>query len=263
MEIFSNYFPYNKIYDHKILIHLIYIPWKKMNECKDIKKPNAIKCLKDNQDDFNKSYYEKLKSEVMQENVEVIMWTFDKLKNFSEEKQPGLWIKLWELVEHPTMIVDYYRWFVVYHLGGIYLQYDSKLLFDIKDTNFIKKNIMPADNKSTKLFVEVVLTEKESIENGKRYKIRNGAPEEPIRIANQFYSSKKYSNFCKKMLDMIMERLKKYNIQEDYDILYIGANALVSEVYDKYYNKNELELVNYDTMKQLITFSSNGSWRKK
>ncbi len=48
--------------------------------------------------------------------------------------------------------------------------------------------------------------------------------------------------FLKKILELqinfILEKnLNKYNVKEDYDILYIGANALASEVYDKYYIK--------------------------
>ena len=250
MELFSNYYPYNKK-----IIHLIYIPWKNMSDCKNIKKPNAINCLKNNQDDFNKSYYEKLKADTANiSNIEIIMWTFEKLKKFSEERQPGLWDKLWKLVNHPTMIVDYYRWFVVYHLGGIYVQYDSELLFDIKDIN----NIMPGNNKSTKLFVEIVLSEKESIKNGNKYKIRKGVPEEQIRIVAGFFSANINSNFCKIMLDNIIDRLNKYNVEEDYDILYIGANALLSEIYDKYPNKNEIDLVDYESTKKIIKFASNG-----
>ena len=186
------------------------------------------------------------------------MWTFDTLQKFSEEIEPGLWDNLWKLVEHPTMIIDYYRWFVVYNMGGIYLQYDSKLLFDIKNIN----NIMPSNDKTTKLFVEIILSNEESIENGKKYKIRNGAPEEPIRIANQFFSAIKKSTFCKKILDNMLKNLNKYTVEEDYDILYIGANALVSEVYDKYPNKNEIYLVDFEKKQKLIEFSSNGSWRK-
>ena len=240
-------------------IHLIYIPWKSYSEYYQMKEPNAIQCLEENKTNFDTSYYYHLKN-MVPKHIHVLLWTFDSLKCFSDKKNPQLWDMLWNQVHHPVMIVDFYRWFVVYHLGGFYLQYGSKLLFDIRYIESILFTMK--SNTNIKLFVETNITDSESILYGRKYRIRNGIPEENIRVATQsFYTPIRYCPFIKVMLNTILNRIRNYTVQEDYDILYISGNALVSEIYDKYYEKGEIDLISYDERQQLIRYSSKGSWR--
>ena len=48
-------------------------------------------------------------------------------------------------------------------------------------------------------------------------------------------------------------------MKNQYDILYIGANAMISEAYDEYPRKNEFVLD--FNMKRYIKLVMNGSWR--
>jgi hypothetical protein len=61
-----------------------------------------------------------------------------------------------------------------------------------------------------------------------------------------------------------IENSKKYRVQKDYDILYIGGNTMMSSVYDKIGKQLEdVELVDYYTTTKMIKMNSNRSWRKE
>jgi hypothetical protein len=48
----------------------------------------------------------------------------------------------------------------------------------------------------------------------------------------------------------------------DYDILYIGTNAFISELYDQVGSKDDkVELIGYTKTRQMIKVSSMKSWR--
>lgn len=239
-------------------LHIMYLPWKQSKYCPRVKfRPHnfsALNCLKDDIYDFNKTYYYSLNS-TLHSNITLHMWTLDNLKALSDKVAPGLWETLWEYAEHPTMIVDFYRWFVVYELGGIYWQYES-----INHVNFF--HFFPSKDKQVLLLTEKILSDTSRIKNGKRHPIRQGQPEESLRISNQVFGAYPKSKFIRQVLDISLERIKKYKVNEDYDILYIGANAMISEVYNKYENKSEIQLIPLELRKLMVSYSSKKSWNQ-
>ena len=219
------------------IVHLIYIPWERKTGL-----------LKSDEMDFDKSFFYKFKKD--NPEYEIKLWTLSKIKQFTNEFCP-MYNEIWNKIKHPTQAVDFFRLLVVYHYGGIYWQYGSKQKVNLQF-------FAPPQNKTIRLFVETILN-KNFANKMKNEPIRKGKPEELIRVANQCYSAlpkDKFLDYCIKKSWKNLDTLKVYS---QYDILYIGANAMFSEAYDEYKDKNHITLT-YDTSKY-IHFSSNGSWR--
>jgi hypothetical protein len=224
------------------IVHLIYLPWERENGN-----------LKPDENDFNQAFY----NSFQKENPKwlVLMWTQSTLKNFTMEYYPKYY-DIWERVKHPTQVVDFYRLLVTYHFGGIYWQYGSIQKVPLR-------SFFPPVGKSARFFVERVLTK----ELNKKLKadvnsiqhIRNGKPEEPIRVANQCFCVYPRDDFLKFCIKKYWRNLHTYEVKNQYDILYIGANAMISEAYDEYPRKNEFVLD--FNMKRYIKVVMNGSWR--
>lgn len=237
----SNKLKFNSINIKNIpkFVHLIYIPWEKDG-----------KTLKKNEWDFNTTFYEEFKEKNKDWNV--ILWNYSKLKNFMLENYPSYWKILINNYKLLTQIVDFCRLIIVYHYGGLYWQYESKQLTNLD-------NFIPQSNKKITLFIESILTNKQ-IENSKLEPIRKNKPEEKIRIANQCYYAFPKNEFLYLCIIKSIDNLQKLEVKKDYDILYIGANAMISEVYDEYKNKDKINLLKKNNY---IKFSSHGSWRNK
>lgn len=219
------------------IVHLIYFPWERKTGK-----------LKNDENDFNHDFYKKIKNQ--NPDYEIKLWTLSKIKNFVKNNYPE-YSEIWKKIKHPTQAVDFFRLLITYHYGGIYWQYDSEQKTDL--TCYV-----PPKDKRIRIFVETIINLPYSIRMGKE-KIRNGKPEEIIRIANQCYSSFPKNNFLKYCLEKSWKNLNTLEVKNQYDILYTGANAMISEAFDEYKNKNEI-FVTYNTEKY-ISFSSNGSWR--
>lgn len=155
------------------------------------------------------------------------------------------------------MIVDFMRLLLLYHYGGIYWQYGS-----IRKANSMDY-FLPRLNKNIKLFTESIL----SIEFSNKMKnepIRNGKPEEITRVCNQVFSAVPKHPYILRLFLKAVSNSQKYKVNKDYDILYIGANAMMSEMYEDYGKYLcDIELVDYKTTRKMIEISSNGSWRKE
>ena len=219
------------------IVHLIYFPWERKTGK-----------LKDDEDDFNHDFYKKIKNQ--NPDYEIKLWTLSKVKNFVKNNYPE-YSEIWKKIKHPTQTVDFFRLLVTYHYGGIYWQYDSEQKTDLMC-------FTPPQDKRIRVFVESIINLPHSLRMGMK-KIRKGKPEEITRIANQCYSSFPKNNFLKYCLEKSWKNLNNLEVKNQYDILYIGANAMLSEAFDEYKNKKEI-FVTYNTEKY-ISFSSNGSWR--
>lgn len=229
------------------IIHLIYIPWNKNQK------------IKDNYMDFDTRFYHSFRKNISQD-WEIILWTRDKIENFMNKYYKKEWKYVKNKSSRPVMLVDYLRWKLVYHFGGLYWQYGSKL------KSSLKYYIPPY--KGVQLFTE---TETNILYRyyTSFFRIRGGSLETSLRIATQVFSSYPKNKFIKLVVDRILYNLGKYKVHEDYDILFIGGNDMISTVYDKYksilnktkINKYNVELYSYKKSQKLITVSSNGSWR--
>lgn len=223
--------------DFPKIVHLIYFPWKRESGE-----------LKDDENDFNHGSYNKM----MKDNpdYEIKMWTMTKIKNFLENNYPK-YLQIWKKIKHSVQAVDFFRLLVVYHFGGIYWQYDSKQKTDLRC-------FIPPSGKKIRLFIETILNPPYA-DHLKKEKIRNKKPEELIRIATQSYASFPKNNFLKYCIEKSWKNLNTLEVKSQYDILYVGGNAMISEAFDEYKNKEEI-IVTYNTNKY-ISFSGNGSWR--
>lgn len=143
---------------------------------------------------------------------------------------------------------DYARYIVLKYYGGIYCDYDVKLfkslnsLYEIYDDN---------------LFFEETTLNSESIEETKSYKIRNGIPEFPLRIANYIIISKPNSDSINGILQICKER-HLLSVSVDYDVIYTTGPDVVSTYFNSYNLKNYLSKELSDEYLQHICF---GHWR--
>ena len=224
------------------IIHLIYIPWDKQQK------------LKDNHLDFDMKPYIKLKQNNPDYNIK--LWTLPDIQEFVRNFYPENYNDIFD-VPRPVMIVDIIRLLVVYHYGGIYWQYGS-----IRKVNSMDI-FQPSNDKKVKLFTEIVLSDAKAQEM-KNEPIRNGEPEEKIRVCTQIFSAVPKHPYIFKLFKTALNNKNKYQVKRDYDILYITGNAMMSTVYNQTgKNMNDIELVDYDTTQKIIKISSSGSWRKE
>ncbi len=240
-----------------IIVHLIYLPWTKEGK------------LKEDEFDFAKQFWTAFEGQVDRlnqkygEDFVVKMWTRSELKKFSDLWCPSLWDSLIAKVRrgnnHPVMLVDFYRWLVVYVYGGIYWQYQSRLVGDTRLSQFLPRGA----GQDVKLFTEVVLSPSECARNGRRYKIRGGVPEEALRICTQIFYATSRNPFVALVLDEMTDRLNRYDVKTNYDILYITGNAVLPTVYDRNREMHgRIDLVNLKERDRMIRLSSHRSWRR-
>ncbi len=227
------------------IIHLIYIPWDKNQK------------LKHDYMDFDASFYHSFCKQLNSE-WKVILWTRDRIENFMNKYYFDEWNYVKNKSSRPVMWVDYLRWKLVYHFGGVYWQYGSKLKCSID--YFIPKykgGIQLFTENRTNFLYRYYTS---------YYRIRNGTAEESLRIATQVFSSYPKNKFIDIVVDRILFNLGKYKVKEDYDILFISGNAMISTVYNECNNSGLTEKYNVDLYslsktKSLISFSGTGSWR--
>jgi mannosyltransferase OCH1-like enzyme len=241
-ELWSNNIIFNKYKNVPKIIHLIYIPWNKNQK------------LKEDPYDFDHSYYYNLQKENLRYDVK--LWTLPKIKNFVKKYYNNYYSTIFNF-SRPIMIVDLLRILLVYHYGGIYLQYGSKNIVSFD-------NFLPSENngKNLKLFTEKIITKEQANKLAKQ-PIRNNKPEELLRIANQIYSSIPKYPYLFELFKKAISNCKQYKVLCDYDIYYICGNALWSEFYDQNgKNKKDIELIDVKVKENMIEIKCNGSWKK-
>lgn len=228
------------------IVHLIYIPWDKSQK------------LKTDFMDFDLAFYNKFRKKIEPE-WEVILWTRDIIEKFMNSHYRTEWKIVKNKSSRPVMWIDYLRWKIVYHFGGVYWQYGSKLKRNIND-------FIPRYHQGVQLFTENYLYDLYKYCTS-YYTIRKGEPEETLRIATQTFSSYPRNKFIQKVVNRIVFNLKNYKVREDYDILFISGNAMISKIYEECketgsVKKYKVARHSLEVSKEMISFSSNGSWRK-
>jgi hypothetical protein len=227
------------------IVHMIWIPWTRGQRLAD---ENA----------YNKEFLTNFTARALSENFKTRMWTLSKLRAFTRKEYPGVWEFLWNRIDRPTQLVDFMRLLVVYHFGGVYLQYGSKLFIELAF-------LLPANKAQTRLFTESLISEEVSAK-GVKIPIRRGKPEETIRIANQMFSSVKHGAFLRFCLKKYLKNINTWRVSCDYDILYLGANAMTSEAHGefKHYHDEKpslIDLVNAKDTMQVSRFMGKGTWK--
>jgi hypothetical protein len=219
------------------IVHLMYVPWN-----------HKTGILKSNENDFDHSFYEEIK--LINIHYKINLWTLPKIKQFTNKFYPK-YNEIWNKIKHPVQAIDFFRLLVVYHYGGVYWQYGSRQLAAMEC-------FTPPKNKTIRLFVECMLNQRFS-ESKKTERIRDGKPEEIVRVVTGCFAAYPKNTFLNSSIEKSWNNINTFEIKNQYDILYVGGNAMFSESYDQYVNKKSITLT-YNTNKY-ISFYSQGSWR--
>jgi len=221
------------------LIHMMYFPWGPDQQlCSDTEV-------------FERGPYENMKQYAP--DFSVSLWTYARISEFGRLYYPAMWEAVCAL-PRPVMMVDILRWLVVYHFGGIFWQYHMAPLAPME-------RVLPAQGKSVKVFTEFV-NDPEFCRKMAAEPIRQGEPEEPLRIATQAFSAEPRHPFVKKVLDFILHRAGTLTPRRDYDILYICGNAAVSTAYDRFGVQDAgVELAPRDETLKMMKLRYRGTWR--
>jgi hypothetical protein len=225
------------------IVHLIYLPWTR------------DQVLKSDPYDFDHTFEQRLRALQEPRGWTVRMWTGPEL----QKEFPKMWTTSLKESARPTQMVDLFRWAVVARYGGVYLQYGTRVHNDNLD------RLRPSSGHTVKLFTERVLTTEQCQEAGRRHTIRRGVPEEPVRVMNQVFSASVVEHpFIVRCRDTILRNMVERKPVHDYDILYLGANALVSTLYDVWGTTDRsVQLVGEASARRTFTVSSHASWRKE
>jgi hypothetical protein len=230
------------------IVHLMYFPWDR-----------GTQRLMLDQSAFDRTYLHALRVRVRQREPgwRVEMWTWPKMRRWCEKRHPGLWERAVAAAARPTQLVDLFRWLVVHDLGGVYLQYDSDLRCPRLDA------LLPSAGRGLRLYTENVWFTPWHRWRPALNPCRRGRPEEKVRVMNQVFSAVPGHPLVRALCRAILWRMCALPTpQSDYEILYLGANAFVSEMYERRGKHDpDVELANYAQTRGLVRVSSWGSWR--
>ena len=222
------------------IVHFIFLPWDTNHR------------LKDDEHDFDHSPVETMRRYAP--DFDVRLWTRTAVFEFCRSTYPDVWETL-RRCPHPTMMVDILRWLVVYHFGGVYWQMSATPLVPMD-------SFLPSAGKNVRLFTEFMLAP-EKCRAMAAEPIRNGEPEEPIRVLNQVFAARPKADFVRRFLDFILDRNRRLAPKNDYDILYIGANAALSTAYDQFgKNDDSVERMDLSQSRRMLKWRYLGTWRK-
>lgn len=187
-------------------------------------------------------------------DFDVRLWTFPLCRDFCIQYYPSVWDVL-KTCPRPVMMIDVLRWLVVSHFGGIYWQMRTTPLVPMQ-------NFLPSPGKAVRLFTENVMSPAQC-QAMTAEPIRAGKPEEPIRISNQVFSASPGAPYLQKTIGFLLNRIQTMTPKKDYDVLYISANAAVSEAYDTFgKNDSDVELTSLEQTRRIMKWRYGGSWRK-
>lgn len=221
------------------IVHLMYFPWDRDQK------------LKADPDAFDHAPYEAMRAYAKGMNVR--LWTYPEAKSFCEAWYPEVWAAL-RTVSRPVMLVDVLRWVVVHHFGGIYWQLNATPLRAMEA-------YLPAPGINVRLFTEFELTP-EQCRAAASEPIRNGESEEPTRVLIQAFAAEPGAAFVRKTLDFLVERVRTFVPQRDYDILYITGNAAVSTAYDRFGKTDAgVERIGLEGSRRMLKWHYQGAWR--
>lgn len=221
------------------IIHIVYFPWDRQQR------------LLDDPAQFDRTPLEALRAYAP--DFEVRLWTYPDAKAFCQAQYPEIWRAL-QRAARPVMLVDVFRWVAVLHFGGIYWQLGTTPLVPME-------MVLPSADKEVRLFTEFELSP-EQCADAAAEPIRAGEPEEPIRILIQAFSARPHAAFVRRMIDVQMDRLARYDVKRDYDILFITGNAAASTAYARFGQEDAaVERMPVDVTRRMMKWHYKGTWR--
>jgi hypothetical protein len=231
-------------------LHMLQIPWTRDQK------------LKTNKLDFDITWFKRA-TEAVPLDWTVKLWTFVELEEMVKSRySQKLWEYIWQRVTRPVQAVDLLRLLVTYEFGGASIQYKSKLLKPTEMTALF----MPKDGKTSKVFIEQTFTQKECLRIGKTEPIRQGLAQTRLRLSFGFFSASKHAVFIGYLIDLTLRNLALYDVINNYDVLFISGNDMISTAYNDAKNTGLADSVELGTRKasdEHVTVFSTGSWRSR
>lgn len=222
------------------IIHLIYFPW------------DRNQCLLDDPLAFDRAPVDAMRAYAP--DFEIRLWTYPDAQFFCEQHYPDVWRAL-QRAARPVMLVDVLRWVVVHRFGGIYWQLGTTPLAPMRA-------FLPGEGRNVRLFTEFELSP-DQCRIAMPEPIRSGEPEEPTRVLIQVFSARPHAAFIERMIGLQVERLQRYEVKRDYDILFITGNAAASTAYDRFGRTDPaVELLPASESRRLLKWHYKGTWRK-
>lgn len=221
------------------IIHLIYFPWDRNQRLLD--DPLA----------FDRAPVEAMRAYAP--DFEVRLWTYPEARSWCESHYPEVW-RVLQRASRPVMLVDVLRWVVVHQVGGIYWQLGTTPLAPMRA-------FLPSDGKDVRLFTEFELSPEQG-QVAAAEPIRAGEPEESTRVLIQAFSARPKAKFVERMIEFQTERMLRYEVKRDYDVLFITGNAAASTAYDRFGRSDPaVELIPSSESRRLMKWHYRGTWR--
>lgn len=183
------------------------------------------------------------------------LWGREELEPLAEEYRPGLWRQLVNL-PRPVMAVDILRWLVLFRKGGLYWQLGCIPWRPL--SAFVPED--PAIE--CRLWTENVMTPDACLKMADK-PIRQGNPEEPVRVCIGVIWCRQGAEFARRMVDWLLDRAERWTPKEDYDVLYITGNAAMSEAWDRFGKDDpHVDLVGLAETRRMVRWQYHGMWRR-
>ena len=220
------------------IVHYVYFPWEK----------ETGRLLEEAYQFESDEYFQ----QTVQANPSDLfeLWTLERCKKWVQEEYPQFGT-IWSKVTHPVQAVDFCRLLILYHFGGVNVQYGFPLL---KPTN----EFHPVGFQSVVLFLETTISNELAYQVADE-RIRCGKPEERDRIHFAVLSALPRNPFVKYCVDKSWKNICCLEVRSQYDILYIGGNAMLSEAFHEYSNRGGIVL--HRDFTDFYQVTSQGSWR--
>ena len=214
------------------LLHLMFIPYEA-----------STQKLKPDENDFDHSYLDFWRQKLNGTEWQVKMWTLSALERVIPVE---VWKFIWQQSVRPIQIVDFCRVWLVYHYGGVSLQYGTK----IQDLD-----VAIPRKAETRLFMFRHV--------GPMYAYMHSRPQErkvwTTELANQLFSGYPHAKFYQQALMFNLVNLGHMPVRTNRDVLFNGGPGVFSHVF---YNSpdQDWELV---PKPPGLQFKHMGSWRSE
>lgn len=183
------------------------------------------------------------------------LWEREELAELAEEYHPGLWKEVMALAR-PVMAVDILRWLVLWREGGLYWQLGCIPWVPLGEFAPERPEV------ECRLWTENIMTAEECRKMAEK-PIREGVPEEPVRVCIGVIWCRRGAEFARRMVEFLLERARKWTPKEDYDVLYITGNAAMSEAWDRFGKGDpHTELVGLAETRRMVRWQYHGMWRQ-
>jgi len=184
----------------------------------------------------------------------VILWGKQTSERFVSEQQPE-YLDLYCSLSRDVQRADLLRYLLLYHFGGFYIDLDLLCRSTLDG--------LLAEHPDARMLtcVETILTAEKAREIGQTEPIRNGKAEIPERVANYFMACVPRHPVVKAIIDLVEQRAG-IPIRFDYDVIFTTGPDVVTEVVQRFRDRNDLALVDKQDADRYLSHLQFGKWRR-